>query len=109
MHLVMTQPAKFRAGNLVFANLGRLEVHVNVQARHRILLESQVRHKETVDHVDRSQAHIDLAIDRQIHRSGHDVIFRAGSDVSRPTAASPPAEGSISFGLVAPYFPSGPG
>src|ERR1700674_3492998 len=35
--------------------------------------------------------------------------FAAGSDVFNPTAASPPADGSISFGLVAPYFPSGPG
>ena len=43
VHLVVTKPAQFGAGNFIFANRGRLEVHVNVQAGHRVLLETQVR------------------------------------------------------------------
>ena len=61
MHLVMSQPAKLGARNLILANRRRREVHVNIQSRNRILLESQRRHEKTVNHIDRSQTDIHLA------------------------------------------------
>src|SRR5439155_21110132 len=73
MHLVVTEAAEFGAGNFVIANGGRSQVQMKVQSWHCILLESQVRNKEAVNHVHRAQAEINLAVHRHIHRSGNNV------------------------------------
>ena len=72
----MAEPAQFRAGDLVAADLGGGEVHVDRQAGHGILLEAHLWNKETVDDVVGAQNDFDLASDGNFHNAGDHVVLR---------------------------------
>src|SRR6266478_9962591 len=74
----MTQPAEFRASDLVVSRRNRGEVHVNGQAWHRVLLEAHGRNEEAVNHVVSSQDHFRFAAYRQVHRSCNEVVSGCG-------------------------------
>src|SRR5215472_1820921 len=77
VHLVMTEPAKLRAGKLELSGLNRREVHVNGQPRHGVLFEAHRRHEEAMDHVVRPQDHFNLAIHWHDHGSRDHVVLRS--------------------------------
>src|SRR6267154_453078 len=81
MHLVMTQPAQFRARDFINPSSNRSEVHVDRKTRHHVLLEPHRRNKKAVDHILSAQDHFHFAIYWRVHRSAHDVVF--GSSVRR--------------------------
>src|SRR5581483_5489406 len=75
VHLVVAQAAEFRTGELIVADFCRCEVHVNNEARNRILFEAEGWDEETVNDVDGPQPQIDLAIDRHVHDPADQVIL----------------------------------
>src|SRR5215813_13004965 len=72
----MTEAAKFGTGDLVISNFRGREVHVNDQAGDSVLLEAERRNKEAVNHVDRPQSQIHFTIDRQVHDTADEIVFR---------------------------------
>src|ERR1700730_4112659 len=75
MHLVMTQAAEFRAGDLIISSGNGSEMHANRQAWNGVLFEAHCGDKKTVNDVLSAQDDFHLAIHRSVHRSGHDVIL----------------------------------
>src|SRR5882762_9791373 len=75
MHLVMTQPAEFRAGDLIISGGNWSEVHMDRQAWNGVLFEAHRGNKKTVDDVMSAQDHFHFAIHRRVHRPGHDVVL----------------------------------
>src|SRR3984893_11193370 len=75
MHLVVTQPAKFRASDLIISSGNGSEVHVDRQTGNGILFEAHRWNKKAVDDVVSAQDDFHFAIDRRVHRPAHDIVF----------------------------------
>jgi len=82
---------------------------MNRQAGHGILFEPHRRNEEAVDDIVSPKNYLDLTLTGTTITPLTTSSLEAGSFVSRPSAASPPAEASSSSGFVSPNFPSGPG
>src|SRR5229473_7284427 len=72
----MSEAAKLGADDFVPADFRRREMNRNVQARDEILLYAQFRNVERVSYVLRVHEQMDLAVHRNSHLSGDDVVFR---------------------------------
>src|SRR6266404_547900 len=75
MHLVMTQAAEFRAGNLIISGGDGSEMHMDRQTGNGILFEAHRGNKKAVDDVVSAQDDFHFAIDWRVHRSAHDIVF----------------------------------
>lgn len=73
-HPVMSKPAHLRAKYGVFAGRGRREMNMDYLARHSILFQTKLRHAEPVDDIERPQAQINLAPDRQHKLRGNKIV-----------------------------------
>src|SRR6266571_3278296 len=78
MHLVVSEPAKLRTGNLIISCLNRCEMHTDRQTGHGVLFETECRNKETMNDVVSPQDHFDLTVYRHHHCSCYDVVFGGG-------------------------------
>src|SRR6266704_295234 len=78
MHLVVSEPAKLRTGNLIISCLNRCEMHMDRQTGHGVLFETECRNKETMNDVVSPQDHFDLTVHRHHHCSCYDVVFGGG-------------------------------
>src|SRR5260370_14232770 len=78
VHLVVAEPAQFRASDFEVTGFGWSEVHMDRKAGHGVLLEAHGRNKKTVDHVMRAQNDFHLTADGHFHNARHHVVLRRG-------------------------------
>src|SRR6266704_2113555 len=97
VHLVVSEPAKLRTGNLIIPCLNRCEMHTDRQTGHGVLFETECRNKETMNDVVSAQDHFDLPVHRHHHCSCYDVVF--GGRVFRIETQSSFAPGRRVFEL----------
>ena len=62
----MAKSAQLRTGQLVLTRLGRLKPYENITSRNRVLLQTQIRQKKTVDNVLRLEMHVHDFIDGNV-------------------------------------------
>src|ERR1700733_3979937 len=75
MHLVVSKPAKLRAGDLIVSGGDWSEVHMDRETWNRILFEAHCGDKKAVDDILRPQDYFHFSIDRSVHRPAYDIIF----------------------------------
>jgi len=74
----VTKTAELRANNLVSANLRRREVYGEIKARHEILLNTQLAHKEGVSDIFRMHQQANFPVHGYRHLGSHNVVFGVG-------------------------------
>jgi len=76
VHLVVAEPAQFRASDFELTGFGWSEVHMDCKAGHGVLFEAHAGNKKTVDHIMRAQNDFHLAADGHFHNSRHHIVLR---------------------------------
>src|SRR5260370_13776984 len=76
VHLVVAEPAQFRASDFEVTGFGWSEVHMDRKAWHGVLLEAHGRNKKTADPVMRAQNHFYLAAHGHFHNARHHIVLR---------------------------------
>src|SRR5689334_4286989 len=67
-HLMVTQPAKLRAGNFIGADLVCLEMEWHLHARHDVLLQPELADEEIVNDITRPHDQQNRFTDWHLHR-----------------------------------------
>src|ERR1700722_5840336 len=76
LHVVMPKAAELGADDLIFANFRGGEMDRHIQSRDKVLLNAQLRNKEGMSHILGMHEHVNLAVHRNRHLRGDDIVFR---------------------------------